>query len=169
MGFKESLSSAWERGTSSVASSGRKVQLNIQLNDLVKQRQDLAAQLGASLYDVVKDMPELREGREGLLQGIADVDARRAELQAEIAQIESDQEAQRAAYMQYTCTRCGANVLASSQFCSGCGKPVSEILAEVAAQGPAPAAAPAGPTCPQCGAAVVDGDAFCMSCGCKLQ
>ena len=168
MGFKQSISSAWERGSNAVASTGRKTQLNVQLNDLMKKRHDLAAQLGASLYETIKNTPELSAGREGLIQGIEDIDRQRAELQAEIAEIDNEKNAQKEANRKYVCPQCGTTVTASMQFCSGCGKPVSEII-EAASPDVDPAAVEAGTACPQCGQPIEKGDMFCGSCGAKLQ
>lgn len=58
--------------------------------DALKRRQGLAAQLGASLYEITKDNAELRQGREGLFDGIAAIDGERARLQAEIDQLEAE-------------------------------------------------------------------------------
>lgn len=168
MGLRDSISSAFERGSNTVQSGTRKTQLNIQLNDLMKKRHDLAAQLGASLYETIKSTPELSAGREGLIQGIEDIDRQRAEIQAELVQLESEKNAQKEANKKYTCPQCGTTVTASAQFCSGCGKPVSEIIAESASiQNPEEVAA--GTACPECGQPIEKGDMFCGSCGAKLQ
>ena len=61
--------------------------LKIEMNDLLKQRQSLAAQLGASLYEITRDDPAMTEGREALYSGIAQLDERRAKLEEQIAEI----------------------------------------------------------------------------------
>lgn len=161
MGFFDDIQASMNRG---MASAGRAVdtqKIKMQMNDAAKRRQALAAQLGASLYDVTKDTPEFRLGREPLYDGIAAVDAERASLQA--------QQAAQAATT-FACPFCGARMGVSDLFCSGCGKPIAEIKDAFAAQqqAEAPVASTVGPVCPACGAPVVEGDAFCMSCGKKL-
>ena len=61
-------------------------------------------------------------------------------------------------------------------FCSGCGKSMAEIQAELARQAqaaPTPVEAQVAPAdgaavCPACGAPIQAGHAFCMNCGHKL-
>ena len=166
MGFFDNVTSVVNKGTASVQRTGRTAQLKMQLGELMKQRRDLAGQLGASLYETVKDMPEMREGREPLFKGIEDIDSQRAAIEAEIAQIEAAAAAQQEASTMFKCPKCGSEVAASDLFCSGCGTSIAEVKA--AAQ-PAPEPeAPAGPKCPSCGAALNEGDAFCMSCGARI-
>ena len=172
MGFLDNVTSVVNRGTASVQRTGRTAQLKMQLNDLMKQRRDLAAQLGASLYDTVKDMPEMRQGREPLFDGIAGIDDKRVAIEAEIAQIEADAAAQQASAMTYKCPRCGFDIPATDLFCSGCGMPIAEVKAAIPE--PAPdAAMPVdetdGPKCSSCGASLNEGDAFCTSCGTKVE
>lgn len=136
--------------------------------DALKRRQGLAAQLGASLYEITKDNAELRQGREGLFDGIAAIDGERARLQAEIDQLEAESAAQAQAAQTLTCPFCGTRVSATDLFCSGCGKPMADIQAAPApVDMPAPESAPTadGPTCPSCAASVNEGDVFCMNCG----
>ena len=88
MGFFDDIQASMNRG---MASAGRAVdtqKIKMQMNDAAKRRQALAAQLGASLYDVTKDTPEFRLGREPLYDGIAAVDAERASLQAQLDELE---------------------------------------------------------------------------------
>ena len=165
MGFLDNLTTAVNRGTASVQRSGRSVQLKMQLNDLAKERRDLAAQLGASLYDVVKDDPALREGREPLFDGIAAIDQRRAAITAEIEEIEAENAAQAAARMTYQCPQCGAPVAGDDLFCSGCGLGIAEIRAAYEQPVMMPEAAAA--YCASCGAPMAEDDLFCMNCGAR--
>lgn len=172
MGFLDSVQSSLNRGVAAAGRATSTMQLRSQLNELTKRRQGLAAQLGASLYEVTKDDPALRAGREPLYDGIAACDQERAQCQAQIDQLEAEAAAATAAAQYYVCPFCGSHVAATDLFCSGCGKPMAEILGALSAQqqaaaAPAPAAV-AGATCPSCGAPVTPGDAFCMSCGAKL-
>lgn len=171
MGFLDSVQSSLNRGVAAAGRATSTMQLRSQLNELTKRRQGLAAQLGASLYEVTKDDPALRAGREPLYDGIAACDQERAQCQAQIDQLEAEAAAATAAAQYYVCPFCGSHVAATDLFCSGCGKPMAEILGALSAQQQAPAApAPAagGATCPSCGAPIAPGDAFCMSCGAKL-
>lgn len=181
MGFLDSVQDSINRAAASTGRATTTMQLKGQIKDVLKRRQQLAAQLGASLYEVTRDNPELRAGREPLFDGIAACDAERAQCEAQIAQLEAEGAAAAAAAQVYTCPRCQARVSATDMFCSGCGLPIAEVKAAYAqqqayyapqapagVQGAGGAGAPAAATCPQCGAPVTPGDAFCMSCGCKL-
>lgn len=196
MGFLDDMQASFDRTAAGANRSIQTSRLNGQMTDALKRRQQLAAQLGASLYEVTKDDPKMREGREGLYDRIAAVDAERAQIQAQLDEIE--RQAQQAAFaaVTFTCPFCGTRVSQADAFCMGCGKPMAEIKAEIerrqqaavqaqqaaaqaqqaaaaqaaAAQVPGDpsATAPSGPVCPSCGAPVKEGDAFCMNCGQKL-
>ena len=177
MGFfdnlSNSISDAINQGSAATSRTARTLKLKSKLSDLTHQRADLAAQLGASLYDATKDDPAFTAGRESLYEGIAAVDDQRAALQAQLTEIEAQAEADAIARKTYTCPVCGTQVKDSASFCPGCGKPVSEIRDEVrrareeeeaAAKAAADEAARAL-ICPNCGAIVGDDDKFCQSCG----
>ena len=172
MGFFDNIQSSFNRGTATM-------RLKSQLEDANKRRQNLAAQLGASLYDATREMPELRTGREALYDGIAQLDAQRVSLQAEISRVEAESQAAANASATVDCPFCSSKVGVNDMFCMGCGKPMAEIRAaiQVPAAGtptvagtPAVTASPAagGETCPTCGAPVSADDVFCMSCGHKI-
>lgn len=172
MGFLDSLQSSVNRGMAATGRATSTMKLKAQMSEALKRRQALAAQLGASLYDVTKDDANLRVGREALYDGIAACDAERAQCQVEIERLEAESAAATAANSYYVCPFCGSHVVTTDLFCSGCGKPMAEITAALSAQQQAPAA-PVAPVsgaaaCPQCGAPVNAGDAFCMSCGYNL-
>ena len=172
MGFLDSLQSSVNRGMAATGRATSTMKLKAQMSEALKRRQALAAQLGASLYDVTKDDANLRAGREALYDGIAACDAERAQCQAEIERLEAESAAATAANSYYVCPFCGSHVVTTDLFCSGCGKPMAEITAALSAQQQAPAA-PVAPVsgaaaCPQCGAPVNAGDVFCMSCGYNL-
>lgn len=172
MGFLDSLQSSVNRGMAATGRATSTMKLKAQMSEALKRRQALAAQLGASLYDVTKDDANLRAGREALYDGIAACDAERAQCQAEIERLEAESAAATAANSYYVCPFCGSHVVTTDLFCSGCGKPMAEITAALSAQQQAPAA-PVAPVsgaaaCPQCGASVNAGDVFCMSCGYNL-
>jgi len=166
MGFMDSISSTFNRGTAAAERTARSAKLKSQINGINRERQALAAQLGASLYLDTKDDAKWHEGRETLYDGIADCDTRRDACQAEIAQIEEEARAAQVAATSYTCPGCGATVAATDMFCSGCGMPIDQIKAAYPAT---PEAAPAGPTCPTCGALISEDDVFCTACGASLK
>lgn len=171
MGFLDSLQSSVNRGMAATGRATSTMKLKAQMSEALKRRQALAAQLGASLYDVTKDDANLRAGREALYDGIAACDAERAQCQVEIERLEAESAAATAANSYYVCPFCGSHVVTTDLFCSGCGKPMAEITAALSAQQQAPAAPMApvpGAACPQCGAPVNAGDVFCMSCGYNL-
>ncbi len=168
MGFLDSVQSTFNRGVAAAGRTTDSVKLKSQMSDALKRRQNLAAQLGASLYELTKDDPSFRAGREALYDGIAAVDAERAQIQVELDRIEREAQAAQNAVMRLTCPFCGAQVGATDMFCAGCGKPMAEIQAALATAAPAPAVPAGGPTCPACGAPMNVGDLFCMNCGHKL-
>jgi predicted nucleic acid-binding Zn-ribbon protein len=124
MGFLDNVSNSLNRGVNTVSRSGKTAQLNMQINELMKQRQNMAAQLGASLYDITKGNPAFTAGREPLYNGIASIDAQRASLEAQIEQIKAEQAAETAAAQTYRCPNCGSVVSATDLFCRGCGLPL---------------------------------------------
>lgn len=175
MGFFDDVQAQLNRGVAATGRAAQTVKLKTQMSEALKRRQQLAAQLGASLYEVTRDNEELRAGREALYDGIAAIDAEREECQAQIDAIERESAEQAQAATSIECPFCHSRMSASDLFCSGCGKPMAEVQAALAAAAPAapteapiPAPAADGPVCPSCGAPVSEGDAFCMSCGHKL-
>ena len=172
MGFFDDVQSQFNRAGASVNRASASMRLKAKMAEALKRRQGFAAQLGASLYKSTRNDPALRTGREALYDGIAACDAERAQCQAEIDRIESESQAAQVAATTITCPFCGSRMAASDMFCSGCGKPIAEVRAALAAQAPAVApVAPAwtGPTCPDCGQPVNPGDQFCMNCGHKFE
>ena len=164
MGFLDNVTSAVNRGTAAAGRGADKIKLNARIGELNKQRQGLAAQLGASLYEATRNDAALVSGREALYEGIARVDAEREECQRQIAAIDEQAAAAATAAAGFNCAVCGAHMTGADLFCSGCGAPADRARAQAA---PAPAA-PSGPTCASCGAPLGEGDMFCMSCGTKV-
>ena len=172
MGFFDSISNGFNNGKASIDRSTRIMRLKNQINEATKRRTQLETQLGASLYEATRGDPVLRAGREDLYDGIAQCDAERAQCQYEIDAINAEAEAARIAAQGYECPRCHTHIDHGDSFCSGCGLPVSEILA-AQGQGQFGAGAPEQPgagtiPCPSCGEPTNPGDIFCMSCGAKL-
>ena len=159
MGFLDNVTSAVNRGTAAAGRGADKIKLSARIGELNKQRQALAAQLGASLYEATRNDAALVSGREALYEGIARVDAEREECQRQIAAIDEQAAAAATAAAGFTCAVCGADL-----FCSGCGAPADRARAKAA---PAPSA-PSGPACASCGAPLGEGDMFCMACGAKV-
>lgn len=168
MGFLDSVQSTFNRGVAAAGRTTDTVKLKAQMTDALKRRQNLAAQLGASLYELTKNDPTFRAGRESLYDGIAAIDVERMQIQAELNRIERETQAAQNAAMHFTCPFCGAQVGATDVFCSSCGKPMSEIQAVLSASQVAAPANWTGPVCPSCGAPMNEGDLFCMNCGNRL-
>ena len=163
MGFLDSVSAGLNRGKDVAARQTEKAKFTYKINELNRQRQNLAAQLGASLYDVTKECEEFRTGREALYDGIAELDALRLQYQQEIERLEQEEQIAQNKAAVYRCHRCGAQVAATDLFCSGCGLPAEEIKAEFAKEHQSQEKA-----CPQCGKPVLDSDDFCIACGTPL-
>lgn len=162
MGFLDNVTSAVNRGTAAAGRSADKIKLNARIGELNKQRQNLAAQLGASLYEATRNDPAFTNGREPLYEGIAQIDAEREECQLQIQAIDEQAAASAAASTFITCNVCGAQMRATDLFCSGCGS-------SNGAAGASNQATYSGPTCVACGAPMQEGDVFCMKCGAKVE
>jgi DNA-directed RNA polymerase subunit RPC12/RpoP len=117
MGFLDNVSSAINRGAAAAGRTADSVKLKAQLSDVVTKRQNLAAQLGASLYEQTKDDEAFRTGREEFYDGIAECDEQRAALQQQIADVD---QASKDAKMSM-CPACGSKVPASYSVCPTCG------------------------------------------------
>lgn len=161
MGILDEVTSAVNRGTASAGRAAEKVKLKSQVDGINKKRQQLAAQLGASLYEATRNDEALRRGREALYDGIAACDVERDALQQQIAELD----AQAAASLTLVCPVCGAGVGAADLFCSGCGTSMDQIRAQGAG---ARRGAADGQACTSCGAPMGADDLFCMSCGAKV-
>lgn len=166
MGFMDSVTSAVNRGTAAAGREADKLKLKARIGELTKQRQGLAAQLGASLYEATRGDVALRAGREALFDGIAQCDAERDECQRQIDALEAAAAASAQAATTFACAVCGAKMNGGDLFCSGCGAPAEKARAAVPA---AAAAGASGPVCASCGAPLGEGDLFCMSCGAKVE
>lgn len=171
MGLLDDIQSSLSKGVVATERAATTVKLKVQLSDFARRRQDLTAQLGASLYEATKDNPELRVGREALYDAIASLDSQRASVQAQIDELERQAQLEAQASMTLTCPFCGTQLKREDHFCIGCGTSMAEITAALV-----PSATPVSPSptstdtaetavCPNCHAPVQAGDAFCMSCG----
>lgn len=166
MGFLDNVTSAVNWGTAAAGRGADKIKLNARIGELNRQRQNLAAQLGASLYEATRGDAALTAGREALYDGIARIDAEREECQRQIAAIDEQAAAAATAATGFACAVCGAHMTGADLFCAGCGTPAEKARAQAPAA-PTPAHA-AGPACASCGAPLGAGDMFCMSCGAKV-
>ena len=166
MGFLDSISSTVNRGVAGAGRATNTMKLKSQISEITRKRSALAAQLGASLYDVTKDDANFRTGREQLYDGIAALDKERDDCQAEIARIEAEADAAAQAARVYICPQCGGKVAEGDLFCSGCGMPADQVKAAAAAAAPQ---SEESVFCPKCGAPITAGDTFCMNCGAKIE
>lgn len=166
MGFLDNVTSAVNRGTASAGRATEKIKLNARISELNKQRQRLAAQLGALLYEVTKDDPNHPAESEALYAAIARCDEEREACQTQIHQLEQQSAAVATASSTFKCAVCGATMSGSDLFCSGCGSPVEKARPQVASN--APVAVEASAFCANCGAPMAADDLFCMSCGTKV-
>lgn len=159
------------------------------VEDAGSQRMSWEQLLGASLYEATAADAHYRAGREALYDGIAASDAEIercvveargivAELEARRAAERAAAEASRLAAVEQDgdgpciCPFCGTTVEPENRFCGGCGRPASEVRAEVAARRRAEQGAAAAPSvpavCPRCGEPLVPDAVFCIACGCNI-
>lgn len=173
MGFLDDVQASVNRGVAGANRGVESMKLKNQMNDAMKRRQQLAAQLGASLYEVTREDAALRSGREALYDGIAAIDQERDAIQAQLDELERQAAAAAQAAASIECPFCHTRISATDMFCCGCGKPMAEIQAAYAAAPAVPAEPEPAPVavqavCPACGSPINEGDAFCMNCGAKL-
>ncbi len=172
MGLFDNVSAGLNRSVDAVNRGTRTAGIRRQINDISAQRQKLAAQLGASLYEATRTNPEFLAGRESLYEAIAALDAQRAQLEQTIREIENET----VAATVLRCHVCGSTVNANDLFCTGCGTPVSKIreangIAYKPVGGVTVGGAgrtSSGRVCPQCGKPVDDDDVFCIHCGTRI-
>lgn len=166
MSILDDMTSAVNRGAESMGRATEKSKLKSQISDITKRRQGLAAQLGASLYDVTKNDPAFRAGREALYDGIAACDAEREACQMKVEEIEAASQAAAVASATFKCAVCGSPMRGDDLFCSGCGTPAERARP---ASAPMQATAVAAKSCPSCGASMAADDIFYMNCGAKCE
>lgn len=167
MGLLDNVTSAVNRGTESMGRGAEKIKLKNQIDQINKRRQQLAGQLGASLYEATKDDPSLRAGREPLYDAIAACDTERAQCQQKIDELDAISQAAAVAASSYKCVVCGATMAGDDLFCMGCGTPAAQARPAVTTAAAVSVPNAVG-TCAQCGAPLAEGDMFCMSCGAKV-
>ncbi|WP_165043191.1 MULTISPECIES: zinc ribbon domain-containing protein [unclassified Adlercreutzia] len=147
MNLLDSMSAALSRGTNVADRAAKNLKYEVRLREITRERQSLAAQLGASLYEDTKDDPDMRAGRERLYDGIAALDIEREQVRAQIANLA--EQAQTEAQQSPLCPFCGSRVAGDHLFCSGCGRSIDDIraawFAQAAAAEPAPTPAASAP------------------------
>ncbi|MDY5372305.1 MAG: zinc-ribbon domain-containing protein, partial [Eggerthellaceae bacterium] len=163
MGFFDDIQGAVDRGMSTMERGVEIAKINARMREINQQRSNLAAQLGACLYERTKNDPSFTEGLETLYSGIARLDSERIEAQAMIEQLQNQPQQKAPARQLVTCPTCGSFCDPTDMFCCGCGAKVADFAAGSAAN------AETGTNyCPKCSAPIDAGDAFCMSCGARL-
>ena len=163
MGFFDDIQGAVDRGMSTMERGVEIAKINARMRETNQQRSNLAAQLGACLYERTKNDPSFTEGLETLYSGIARLDSERIEAQAMIEQLQNQPQQKAPARQLVTCPTCGSFCDPTDMFCCGCGAKVADFAA-----GSAASAAAGTYYCPKCSAPFEEGDAFCMSCGARL-
>ena len=163
MGFFDDIQGAVDRGMSTMERGVEIAKINARMREINQQRINLAAQLGACLYERTKNDPSFTEGLETLYSGIARLDSERIEAQAMIEQLQNQPQQKAPARQLVTCPTCGSFCDPTDMFCCGCGAKVADFAA-----GSAASAAAGTYYCPKCSAPFEEGDAFCMSCGARL-
>ena len=163
MGFFDDIQGAVDRGMSTMERGVEIAKINARMREINQQRSNLAAQLGACLYERTKNDPSFTEGLETLYSGIARLDSERIEAQAMIEQLQNQPQQKAPSRQLVTCPTCGSFCDPTDMFCCGCGAKVADFAA-----GSAASAAAGTYYCPKCSAPFEEGDAFCMSCGARL-
>lgn len=169
MGLLDEITSTFNKGAAAAERGAKTVKLKAQVSDFNKRRQQLVAQLGASLYEVTKDNPSFRAGRESLYDEIAECDRGREECLNAIAFIEQQSAMETERSSVFTCPVCGSSINGSDMFCSGCGTSVDSIKAKNTNDSVISVEVSDVVFCDSCGAPMSDEDIFCMKCGTKAE
>lgn len=165
MGLMDNVSSAVNRGTAAAGRSAEKLRLRSRLGEIANLRQNLEAQLGASLYEVTRANDELRRGRENLYDGIAAYEAECAQINQLIAALDAQAALETAEVAMIACAVCGARIRETDRFCSGCGTPAEKARASQAVDMPTDTLL----ECSACGTRLKPDYAFCMECGAPVR
>ncbi|MDR2197369.1 MAG: zinc ribbon domain-containing protein [Coriobacteriales bacterium] len=152
MGILDSIQDGINKGVDGAGRATKKLQLNAQINEINRQRDQLLAQLGASLFLETRENPQFRTPREQVYADIEALDVKRANVQNELLQLEQQGQAVAAAKTTIICPNCGKSLAANSAFCTGCGTALSSIRESLA-------------LCAVCGAPLAPDVRFCTSCG----
>lgn len=160
MGIFDDTRASISRGTAAAERTVKSLALKNRINEIQKRRRDLAAQLGASLYEVTKDKGEFHEGRESIYEAISLCDAERDDCQCQIEKLEAEFKAAQ----QGNCPNCGAKVSFLDSFCWSCGKPINKDQLASKSQGTVLYDFSAA-KCAICNSPVAVDDSFCMKCG----
>ena len=198
MGFFDDLQHSVNKGMEAASRTGQQAKLSLERSNLESQREDLYAQLGKGLYDVVCANGELRAGREPLLDGIASLNeqiadvARRIDALAQPAPATAPAAARTpgtpavastsaapgtpapAGITTCFCSVCGARVSTSDRFCQVCGTPMTQILEAAGvvvaepAPQPTPVAQPEPEPAPQPEAEAAPATVTCPGCGAAI-
>ena len=184
MGILDDAGNLLNRGVASAGRTTRSISLKSQINDLNKRRETLMAQLGANLYDEVRNDPRLRAPNEGILFAVDNLDQQTAALQLELANLEAQAQVGAAGQPgmpgMITCPTCATQVSTGNAFCTGCGMSVAAMPQPVPPMPqpvpPMPQPIPPVPPvpqpmqqgtklCPNCGFVLGEADRFCTNCG----
>ena len=133
MGFFDDIQGAVDRGRSTMERGVEIAKINARMREINQQRSNLAAQLGACLYERTKNDPSFTEGLETLYSGIARLDSERIEAQAMIEQLQNQPQQKAPARQLVTCPTCGSFCDPTDMFCCGCGAKVADFAAGSAA------------------------------------
>lgn len=165
MGLLDSMQGMMSSATSSASRGVELARLNARTKEINQERVRLASQLGAALYEQIKEQPEIGKGFEQLCRSIAELDKEREEISQQIAQLEQESKARAEAKQAYVCPNCKSVFSTGDVFCSGCGQKVETLLSSMNATG---STTSGGSICVNCGHAVDVEDVYCMTCGAKL-
>lgn len=168
MGILDDITNTFNKGAAAAERGAKTVKLKAQITEINKKRQQLAAQLGASLYEATKDNDELRQGRDALYDGIAACDAERDECLQMIATLEEQAAIEAAASTTFACAVCGSSVGTTDLFCSGCGTSVEQLRAQRDEGSGSDAGSGAQAVCSSCGSPMSPHDVFCVECGARV-
>lgn len=134
MGFFDSAQDLLNRGMAATERGTRTLSLKTQLGDANRQRERALAALGESLFAATCNDASFRVGREELYRAIEEANQLRDGLERQIADVEAESAAARAAAAgARPCPNCGATVEASHNFCASCGTAVPPLAQGVEA------------------------------------
>lgn len=146
MSFMDSVSSTLNSGAAKAGKMGQIAKLSVRAGSLEQRRESLLGQLGACVYHLLRDSPELVPAARELVDDIARLDAEVAGIRSQIDEAK-------------------AEVTASAR--EGGSGAAAGAAWPPAASGPA--ADEETVVCPRCGSVVAAGSKFCMECGLPME
>ena len=164
MGILDTAGNLIDQGVAGAKKGTKSISLKTQIGDVVKKREATCAQLGAAVYDQMRDNPEFRAPHDAFFTSIEGFDVQIETLKSELASLENPP--QEAPVMSDAAP---ASAQPDAAPAPQADAPVmSDAAPAPAPDAGAPEAVAAGKFCTSCGQQSPQESMFCGGCGAKL-